>query len=388
MIKISDKKRHFINFLAVFTIFSIIFLLSKKEFISSYGQGILINIFIGIIMATGLNIATGFLGQITLGHAGFMAIGAYSSSIITIAMKNANILTNTPVENILRFFIGTAFGGILAALFGILVGIPALRLKGDYLAIITASTPVENILRFFIGTAFGGILAALFGILVGIPALRLKGDYLAIITLGFGEIMRVLLQNMEITKKGRTFTGIDNLSNIYVVFWIMVVCVSILYAFVNSKYGRAIIAIREDEIAAGATGLNTTYYKVLAFTLSAFFAGVAGSIYAHHIGTLQPSLASFNKSVEYVAIVVLGGMGSLTGSVIAAILLVSLPEALRAFSDYRMLVYSVALILIMIFKPSGLFGNYEFSLIRLLNKYFLKQDKEEIISQEKGDDNE
>ena len=343
MIKISDKKRHFINFLAVFTIFSIIFLLSKKEFISSYGQGILINIFIGIIMATGLNIATGFLGQITLGHAGFMAIGAYSSSIITIAMKNANIL---------------------------------------------ASTPVENILRFFIGTAFGGILAALFGILVGIPALRLKGDYLAIITLGFGEIMRVLLQNMEITKKGRTFTGIDNLSNIYVVFWIMVVCVSILYAFVNSKYGRAIIAIREDEIAAGATGLNTTYYKVLAFTLSAFFAGVAGSIYAHHIGTLQPSLASFNKSVEYVAIVVLGGMGSLTGSVIAAILLVSLPEALRAFSDYRMLVYSVALILIMIFKPSGLFGNYEFSLIRLLNKYFLKQDKEEIISQEKGDDNE
>jgi len=165
----------------------------------------------------------------------------------------------------------------------------------------------------------------------------------------------------------------------------MVVSVSVLYAFVNSKYGRAIIAIREDEIAAGATGLNTTYYKVLAFTLSAFFAGVAGSIYAHHIGALQPSLASFNSSVEFVALVVLGGMGSLTGSVLAAMLLLSLPEALRAFSEYRMLLYSVALVLIMIFKPGGLFGNYEFSFVQVLERYVGKKNNEVLPSKEKGD---
>ena len=340
MTNISDKKRHLINFLVVFVIFSVILILSKSGFISNYIQGILITIFIGIIMATALNIATGFLGQITLGHAGFMAIGAYTSSIITIAMKNADILAD-----------------------------------GYW----------ENLLRFLIGTTFSGLLAAVFGVIVGIPALRLKGDYLAIITLGFGEIIRVLLQNMDLAKKGRTFTGMDLLSNIYVVFWVMVVSVSVLYAFVNSKYGRAIIAIREDEIAAGATGLNTTYYKVLAFTLSAFFAGVAGSIYAHHIGALQPSLASFNRSVEFVAIVVLGGMGSLTGSVLAAMLLLSLPEALRAFSEYRMLLYSVALVLIMIFKPGGLFGNYEFSFVQVLERYVGKKNNEVLPSKEKGD---
>jgi len=167
MTNISDKKRHLINFLVVFVIFSVILILSKSGFISNYIQGILITIFIGIIMATALNIATGFLGQITLGHAGFMAIGAYTSSIITIAMKNADILAD-----------------------------------GYW----------ENLLRFLIGTTFGGLLAAVFGVIVGIPALRLKGDYLAIITLGFGEIIRVLLQNMNLAKKGRTFTGMDLLS--------------------------------------------------------------------------------------------------------------------------------------------------------------------------------
>ncbi|MGF6906410.1 branched-chain amino acid ABC transporter permease [Fusobacterium sp. PH5-44] len=333
--KVSNTKRHFINFCAVLVVFLFIYILVEKQIISSYIQGILISTFISIIMATSLNIATGFLGQIALGNAGFMAIGAYSSAIITIAMKNANILS----------------GG-----------------------------PFEDLVRFLIGTTFGGILAGCFGLLVGIPALRLKGDYLAIITLGFGEIIRVMIQNMDITRKGRSFVGMDSLSNLYVIFWIMVISVSILYAFVNSKYGRAIVAIREDEIAAGASGLNTTYYKVLAFTLSAFFAGVAGSIYAHYVGTLQPNLASFNKSIEFVVIVVLGGMGSLTGSVVAAIILVSLPEALRSFSQYRMIIYSVTLIIMMIFRPSGLFGNYEFSLIKILNRY---RKKEKHISLDK-----
>jgi branched-chain amino acid transport system permease protein len=327
---ISDRKRHGINFLLVFAIFSILIILIKYKFISSYIEGIIMSACIAVIMGTSLNIATGFLGQIALGHAGFMSVGAYTSAIITIALRNSNILVGSLTN---------------------------------------------DILRFAVGTLAGGILAAIFGVLVGIPALRLKGDYLAIITLGFGEIIRVTIQNLDITRKGRSFIGIDNLSRVYIIFWIMVVSVSILYAFVNSKYGRAIKSIREDEIAAEASGINTTYYKVLGFTVSAFFAGIAGSIYAHYIVTLQPSTFNFNKSIEYTVIVVLGGRGSLTGSVIAAIILVALPEMLRAFSNYRMLVYSIALVLVMIYKPGGLFGGYEFSPAKILDKYFWKKNK-------------
>jgi branched-chain amino acid transport system permease protein len=273
----------------------------------------------------------GYLGQIALGHTGFMAIGAYTSALVTKAI-NLGIKEGT----------------------------------------ITALPPV---LVFFIGILCGALAAAVFGLVVGIPALRLRGDYLAIITLGFGEIIRVVIQNLPFAggkglangQAGQALIGIMRMNDIYIIMLITAVCVAIMIAYVRSKFGRAIMAIRDDYIASSSTGLNTTYYKVLTFTFSAFFAGVAGAVYAHRgLGTLQHTDFTFLKSTEYVIMVVLGGMGSMTGSVVAAIILSVVPEALRAFSAYRMLIYSVLLVLMMIFRPTGLFGSYEFSLYQLL----------------------
>lgn len=304
-------KGDLINIIAITLVFLLLFVLVQFKIIGSYFQGIIILACINIILATSLNITTGFLGQIALGHAGFLAIGAYSSALISMSLSGS--------------------------------GIP-------------------DIIRFLIAIIAGGILSGICGFFVGIPALRLRGDYLAIITLGFGEIIRVIILNLKITGGGKSLMGIDNLSNIYVVFWITVFIVSILFTFVRSKYGRAIMAIREDDIASEASGINNTYYKVLAFTVASFF---AGGIYAHYLTVLNASGYGFMKSTEYVVMVVLGGMGSLTGSIVASIILTILPEALRAFSEYRMLLYSIVLIIVMIFKPSGLLGTHEFSLIKL-----------------------
>ena len=221
-------------------------------------------------------------------------------------------------------------------------------------------------------------MACVFGVLVGIPALRLHGDYLAIITLGFGEIIRVIIQNLKVAggkgladgQQGQALIGIDRLANLYVVFCITVVTVVLLFMFARSRYGRAVKAIRDDEIAAGASGINITYMKVLVFAISAFFAGIAGGIFAQYIGALTPSMAGWLQSINYVIMVVFGGMGSLTGSIVAAVGLTILPELLRAFSAYRMLVYSVVLVIIMVFRPQGLFGNWEFSLPKFVNKWF------------------
>mgnify|MGYP000096197072 CR=1 FL=1 len=169
---------------------------------------------------------------------------------------------------------------------------------------------------------------------------------------------------------GQALIGIDRLANLYVVFWITVVTVVLLFMFARSRYGRAVKAIRDDEIAASASGINITYMKVLVFAISAFFAGIAGGIFAQYIGSLNPAMAGWLQSINYVIMVVFGGMGSLTGSIVSAIALTILPELLRAFSTYRMLVYSVALVLIMIFRPQGIFGNWEFSLTKTINKLF------------------
>lgn len=308
------SKGNIINLIGIALVFALLFILVEFKIIGSYFQGIIILACINIILATSLNITTGFLGQIALGHAGFLAIGAYSSALISMSLSSS--------------------------------GMP-------------------DILRFLIAILAGGILSAICGFFVGIPALRLRGDYLAIITLGFGEIIRVVILNLKITGGGKSLMGIDNLSNIYVVFWITVCVVAILFTFIRSKYGRAIMAIREDDIASEASGINNTYYKVLAFTVASFFAGIAGGIYAHYLTVLNASNYGFMKSTEYVVMVVLGGMGSLTGSILSAIILTILPEALRAFSEYRMLLYSIVLIIVMIFKPSGLLGTHEFSLIKI-----------------------
>ncbi|NLC32809.1 MAG: branched-chain amino acid ABC transporter ATP-binding protein/permease, partial [Clostridiales bacterium] len=198
------------------------------------------------------------------------------------------------------------------------------------------------------------------------------------ITLGFGEIIRVVIENLSftggagglsrITRMSRAFSSnpaISNTIQFSIVFWIMVVIITSIYTLGRSRHGRAIISIRENEVAAEATGINTTYYKLFAFTLAAFFAGIAGGLYAHQIGMLTAKTFGFNKSIEYLVMVVLGGMGSITGSIISSVVLVALPEFLRGFSEWRLVIYSLLLILMMLFRPSGLMGTNEFSLIKV-----------------------
>ena len=297
-------------------------LLINEHIISTYLSKVIVLIGINIILAVSLNIATGYLGQLPLGHAGFMAVGAYASAIfMTRTAMNASI-------------------------------------------------------SFPIGILIGGIVAALFGIVIGIPALRLKGDYLAIITLGFGEIIRVVLLNIDSVLGFKLTYGAASLKNIpkCTSFFNTFLCVGvvcfIIHTMMKSRHGRAILSVRENEIAAESCGINLTYYKTLGFTASAFFAGVAGALYAGYLGILNPSGFGFMKSIEILVMVVLGGMGSMLGSVVSATVLTAVPEMLRAFSAYRMIVYSLLLIVVMIFKPSGLFGQYDFSLSRLIEKLF------------------
>lgn len=318
-------KSYTLNISALVLIFIILSLLISTGAINNYISGIIITIGIAVMMAVSLNLTTGLLGQLALGHAGFMSIGAYTAALITKAMS------------------GTSF---------------ALALP--------------------IGLIAGGLVAALFGLLIGMPALRLKGDYLAIITLGFGEIIRVVIENLSftggaaglsrITRMSRAFSSdpaVSNTIQFSIVFWIMIIIITSIYTLGRSRHGRAIISIRENEVAAEATGINTTYYKLFAFTLAAFFAGIAGGLYAHQIGMLTAKTFGFNKSIEYLVMVVLGGMGSITGSIISSVVLVALPEFLRGFSEWRLVIYSLLLIIMMLFRPSGLMGTKEFSLTRV-----------------------
>lgn len=234
-----------------------------------------------------------------------------------------------------------------------------------------ASGSPAAVLLFVLGLLFGGVCAAVCGLVIGIPALRLKGDYLAIITLGFAEIIRVVMLNIdnvlgfELTGGAKGLTGIPKYTSFLDTFVVVAIVIFLIHTFMKSRHGRAVLAIRDNEIAAEASGVNTTYYKTLAFVVSAFF---AGGLYAGCIGVMAPAKFGFMKSVEILVMVVLGGMGSMLGSVVSATVLTILPEALRAFSDYRMLAYSIVLILVMIFRPQGLFGSYDFSLSRVVER--------------------
>lgn len=268
--------------------------------INSYFSGVIVAILINVIMATSLTLVTGYLGELVLGHAGFMAVGAYTSAIITMNL-------DLPVY-----------------------------------------------IEFPIALICGGLLAAFVGVLIGIPALRLRGDYLGIITLGFGEIIRIVLNNLKITNGAKGLSGIPNYSNFTVAFVLTVLIVGILYLLIKSRHGRAIVAIRENEIATDCVGISTFYYKTFAFAIAAFFAGIGGGLYAHYLQVLSPSSFGFLNSIEYLIIVVLGGMGSFGGTIIAAIVLGMLNEVLRAFSEYRMLIYSLMLIIMMVCKAKGI----------------------------------
>ena len=323
-------KSWIINLAAIVLLYALLLFAMETGLISRYLRGILMTIFINIILAASLNLTTGFLGQIALGHAGFMSIGAYTAALFVKYIESTGVVL----------------------------------LDGG-------SPTLQGQLFFLLSLLAGGLLAAVFGLLVGIPALRLKGDSLAIITLGFGEIIRSFIENLSFTGGAQGLKKIPRLSTLNVVYLVMILCVVVMFTLVRSRHGRAITAIREDDIAAEASGIHNTYYKVMAFTAAAFFAGVAGGIYAQYLGVLGAANFNFNKSIDILVMVVLGGMGSLTGSIAAAVGLTALPEALRFipnFSDYRMLIYSIVLIIVMIFKPSGLLGRYEFSLTRVLEK--------------------
>jgi branched-chain amino acid transport system permease protein len=237
---------------------------------------------------------------------------------------------------------------------------------------------------------FGGLVAAIFGLIIGIPALRLKGDYLAIITLGFGEIIRVVLLNIDsvlgfkLTYGAASLKNIPKTTNFINTYIVVIITCFVIHTMMKSRHGRAILSIRENEIAAESCGIKTTYYKTLGFVVSAFFAGVAGSLLAGNLGLLNPQSFGFMKSIEILVMVVLGGMGSMAGSVISATVLTALPEVLRAFDTYRMVVYSLLLIIVMIFKPSGLMGKYDFSLSHLLEKLLNFKSSRGKKSEERG----
>ena len=321
-------KSYALNLVAILLIYIGISSLITTRVINPYYAGVIISIGINIIMTVSLNLTTGILGELALGHAGFMSVGAFT----------AGILTKTLVAN-----------------FGV---DPALILP--------------------ISLLVGGLFAGLMGLIIGIPALRLKGDYLAIITLGFGEIIRVLIQNMEITGGAAGISRIPRVNNFTTTYIAMILVIVIIFTLARSRHGRAIISIRENAIAAESTGISVTYYKIFAFAFAAFFAGIAGGLYAHQYGRISASNFGFNTSIEFLVMVVLGGMGSITGSIVSATLLTLLPEMLHGFSDYRMLIYSIMLIFIMLFRPKGLLGTAEFSLVSVWNKvasFFPKKKK-------------
>jgi branched-chain amino acid transport system permease protein len=286
--------------------------------VNGYIQLMALFIIVNTILAMSLNLVNGYTGQFSLGHAGFMAIGAYVSAFASTQFD---------------FFTGPfGFAGI------------------------------------FLTTVIGGALAAVAGYLVGLPSLRLKGDYLAIVTLGFGEIIRVALLNMDAVGGARGISGIPSLPNffvsyLYAIFWALV-CFFVIWRLVHSSHGRGFMSVREDEIAAEAMGINTTKMKVRAFVLSSFFAGVAGALFAHVTNFISPSSFTFLMSVNAVIMVVLGGMGSMSGSITAAVFITVMPELLRSLQqvtgvDLRMVIYALMLILIMIWRPRGLFGDNE-----------------------------
>ncbi|AET69434.1 ABC-type branched-chain amino acid transport system, permease component [Desulfosporosinus orientis DSM 765] len=269
-----------------------------NDLIPAYILMVVLFIGINLIMALGLNLITGVTGQLSLGHAAFMSIGAYSSAIAT----------------------------------------------------------VNYHVPFLLGVLIGGLVAGLFGIIIGFPTLRLTGDYLAIATLGFAEIVRVQFTNMKITNGAIGFLGIEGSTTFPIVMTIVVLTICAMVWLENSRNGRAMLAIREDEIASSAVGINTTLYKIQAFAIGAFCAGVGGALFAHTTTFIQPTDFGFLKSVDILNIVVLGGLGSIPGTIIGAVVLTAAPEILRPLANYRMMVYGVLLIIIMIFRPYGLMG--------------------------------
>jgi branched-chain amino acid transport system permease protein len=305
------KRKGFIKYSSLLLALVIVQILISLNVIDDYLQMTLVTVCINIILAVSLNLITGFTGQFSLGHAGFMSVGAYACALIT--LKNPTIL------------------------------------------------------GFIVGVLAGAFAAALVGFLVGIPTLRLRGDYLAIATLGMSEIIKTIFINLEITNGAAGLNGIPQFVNWPWLFVFTAGTILIISNFLKSSHGRSCISVREDEIAAESVGINSTVSKVTAFTLGAFFAGIAGAMYASYFFFIEPKMFAFAKSVDVLVIVVFGGMGSITGSVIAAVVLAVISTLLSSLADIQMILFSLLLILIMIFRPQGLMGSKEVSVAMLKN---------------------
>ncbi|WP_295513632.1 branched-chain amino acid ABC transporter permease [Streptococcus sp. UBA632] len=297
----------------IIVLYAILEVLTRTNILNLYYVQILMGIGISILMGLGTNLVLGFSGQFTLGQAGFMAIGAYATAIMT--QQNPT------------------YGG------------------------------------FYLSMLVGVLIAVVVALIFGIPTLRLKGDYLAIATLGMAEIIRILIVNGgDLTNGAAGLTGILPYTTWPVIFAFVVVITILVLNFLRSSMGRQVIAVREDEIAAEAMGVNVTKMKVLIFVMGAIISSIAGSLYVGYIGTVVPKDFTIMKSIDYLIIAVLGGLGSITGTILAAVALGILNMFLQNISNLRMIIYSLALILVMIFRPGGLMGTKEFTLSRFFNK--------------------
>ena len=297
----SGARRHLAQALLILGVYAVMMLLINGGMLSRQMKSVIIPCCYNVVLAVSLCLIVGVLGELSLGHAGFMSIGAYAAALFT---------TRTTLP-------------------------------------MAAALPLALLI--------GGCAAALFGLIIGVPVLRLKGDYLAIVTLGFGEIIKSVINFLPVTGGAKGLSGVPyytSYDHFTAVYLITVLSVLFLTNLVRSRHGRAFAAIRDNYIAAQATGIPVGRYKTLAFVIAAFFAGIAGVLYAHNVGILKPVNFDYNTSIEILVMVVLGGMGSIRGSVIAAIVLTLLPELLRSMADYRMLLYAVVLIGLMLFNNS------------------------------------
>lgn len=293
-------KGFWLSIVLSFVIFAVIQMLISGGTLNAFYQNTIMFIGINIILAVSLHLIIGITGQFSIGHAGFLAVGAYASAVVTMKLEQP----------------------------------------------------------FVLSLLIGGIAAALMGLLIGIPSLRLKGDYLAIATLGFGEIVRIALLNIDYVG-GAAGMQVSHMTTWPWVFAAVLITIVVIRNFTTSTHGRACISVREDETAADSMGINTTYYKVIAFAIGAFFAGIAGGLYAHNFYIIQPVNFGFLKSFDILIFVVLGGLGSLSGSVLAAILLTIVTTFLQDYPETRMIIYSLVLIIMMIYRPQGLMGTKE-----------------------------
>lgn len=300
----SMRKRDLMGIAGAVALYALIQGLIETGVIGAFWQLNLVLICINIILAVSLNLITGFTGQFSIGHAGFMAVGAYMSAVFTVKL-----------------------------------GMP-----------------------YIVGILAGAAGAAILGFAIGLPTLRLKGDYLAIATLGLGEIIRITILNISYVGGASGLMGIPRYTTFTWAFFLMVVTILFIKNFINSSHGRACVSIRENEIAAESMGVDTTKYKVIAFTIGATFAGVAGGLFSHYFYIAHPASFTFMKSFDILTMVVLGGMGSITGSITTAVLLTYLSAELASYPEWRMVIYAGLLIVLMIYRPQGLFGNKELSL--------------------------